>query len=515
VGGATGKPSRGRKKKERRTASRFARRDFDALGPLLDGAVEIVRNWTAASAGDRNRIFPAMEGVDLFKRLHEPLPERGRSAATLLRQVERDLIPFLRDSGNPRFFGYVQSPPSAAGIAGDLLASAFGQNLTSWRSAPAATEIERLVVDWLRQIVGLPTGAGGLLTSGGSMATFIAMSVARTTYAPADTVRGGLGQLGDRLMTLYVSDQVHMSVPRAAELLGLGTAAIRVLPTDRRFRLDPTALEKAITDDRKQGHIPFCVAATAGTVNTGAVDPLARIARITRRHGLWLHVDAAYGGPLGLSDHHRPLLAGIAQADSITLDPHKWLYAPMDTGCVLFRQGDAARPTFATSGDYATVFESGEREAYAFFDHGPELSRRWRALKVWLLMKYHGTSRLARRIEEDVELAHDLANRLQNADEIELLAPTETSIVCFRYVPVAWRQEPALPEERLDRLNQDLLLALQHGGRVYLSNARVKGRFALRACLTNFRTTRVHIEATVREVLAEGKRQAERVSPPA
>jgi glutamate/tyrosine decarboxylase-like PLP-dependent enzyme len=298
-------------------------------------------------------------------------------------------------------------------------------------------------------------------------------------------------------------------VPRAAELLGLGTAAIRVIPTDRRFRMDPTALDHAITDDKKQGHIPFCVTATAGTVNTGAVDPLARIARITRRHGLWLHVDAAYGGPLGLTDRHRPLLAGIAQADSVTLDPHKWLYAPMDTGCVLFRQADAARPTFSTAGAYATVFESGEREGYAFFDHGPELSRRWRALKVWLLMKYHGSRRLARRIEEDVELAHHLANRLQNADEIELLAPTETSIVCFRYVPVAWRHRGKLPEDKLDRLNEDLLLALQRGGRVYLSNARLHGRFALRACLTNFRTTRAHIETTVREVLAEGARQEE------
>ncbi len=498
-------------RKERRTASQFARRDFDALNDLLSGAVDLARRWTADSVGDRHPIFPDMAGVDLKKRLHEPLPARGRSAKSLLRQVERDLVPFLRDSGNPRFFGYVQSPPSAAGIAGDLLASAFGQNLTSWRSAPAATEIERLVIDWLRQIARLPAAAGGLLTSGGSMATFIALSVARTTHAPPETVRGGLGKLGRRLMTIYVSDQGHMSVPRAAELLGLGTGSIRIIPSDRRFRMDPTALDHAITEDKNNGHIPFCVTATAGTVNTGAIDPLARIARITHRHGLWLHVDAAYGGPLALSPRYRPLLAGLGQADSVTLDPHKWLYAPLDAGCVLFRDGNAARATYATAGDYATVFETGDREGYAFFDHGPELSRRWRALKVWMLFKYHGTQRLARRIEEEVELARHMAARLQNEEEIELLAPTETSIVSFRYVPVALRFETPPPEETLDRLNQELLLALQRGGRVYLSNARLGGHFALRACLINFRTTRAHVESTIREVLAEGRRQAKKM----
>ncbi len=343
------------------------------------------------------------------------------------------------------------------------------------------------------------------------MATFIALSVARTTHAPPETVRGGLGKLGRRLMTIYVSDQGHMSVPRAAELLGLGTGSIRIIPSDRRFRMDPTALDYAITEDKNNGHIPFCVTATAGTVNTGAIDPLARIARITHRQGLWLHVDAAYGGPLALSPRYRPLLAGLGQADSVTLDPHKWLYAPLDAGCVLFRDGNAARATYATAGDYATVFETGDREGYAFFDHGPELSRRWRALKVWMLFKYHGTQRLARRIEEEVELARHMAARLQNEEEIELLAPTETSIVSFRYVPVALRFEMPPPEETLDRLNQELLLALQRGGRVYLSNARLNGHFALRACLINFRTTRAHVESTIREVLAEGRRQAKKM----
>jgi glutamate/tyrosine decarboxylase-like PLP-dependent enzyme len=505
----TGKKSVPRRRPERRRASHFARRDYEALGTLLDGAVELVREWTMDSVAGRHPIFPDLAGGEPQARLWEPLPARGRSARSLLAQLKRDLLPFLRDSGNPRFFGYVQSPPSAAGVAADLIASALDQNLTSWRSAPAATEVERLVVDWLRQITGLPKNAGGILTSGGSLATFTALAVARSAKAPPATVRAGLGRLGDKLMTLYVSDEGHMSVPRAAQLLGLGTAAVRVIPTDDRFRLDPTALEKAILADRRRGHLPFCVVANAGSVNTGAIDPLGRVARIAHQHGLWLHVDAAYGGPLGLSPRHRPLVAGLAQADSITLDPHKWIYAPLDAGCVLFRDRDAPLPTFSTQGDYATIFETGERDSYAFFDHGAELSRRFRALKVWLILKYHGAERIGRRIAEEIDLARHLATRLQGHDETELLAPVETSIVCFRYVPPALRLGGDMTGGAVDELNERLLLATQKAGRVYFSNARLRGKFALRACLINFRTTRADVELAVDEVLTHGRRLAE------
>ena len=514
---------------ERRHSSRFSRRDFDALGTLLDGAVDLVRRWSTASAGGRASIFPALDGVDLQRSLAGPLPVRGRPARSLLAELERKVLPFLRDNGHPRFFGYVMSPPSAAGVAADLIASAVDQNVTAWRSSPAATELERLVVDWLRQIVGLPPDSGGLLTSGGSLANLTALAVARTRYAPPETVRGGLGQLGDSLMTVYASDQVHMSIPRAVQLLGLGTAALRTLPTDSRLRFDPTALEKAIESDRRQGNRPFCIVASAGTTATGALDPLERIARVARRHRLWLHVDAAYGGPLRLSPAHRSLLGGLGEADSVTLDPHKWLYAPLDVGCVLFRDFEAARASFASRGDYATVFESGARASFAFFDHGPELSRRFRALKVWLILKYHGTERIGRRIAEEMELARDLGGLLQRRDELELLAPVETSIVCFRYVPVEVRLAasagprrgrarrlvvnlPAAAEADLDHLNERLLRELQQEGQVYLSNARVRGRFALRACLINFRTTRADVRRLVDEVVKKGQEIAGRTS---
>ncbi len=482
----------------------FAARDRKALGSLLDGCVEMARRWSLDSAGGRRRIMPDVTAESIRRRLAGPLPRRGASARAILAAVRRDIVPFLRDNGSPRFLGYVMSPASSAGIAADLLTSAFDQNVTAWRSAPAATELERLVVDWMGRIVGLPRGAGGLLISGGSMATFTALAVARSMHAPADCERAGLGGLGRRRMTIYASEEIHMSVPRAAQLLGLGTGSLRTIPCDDSLRIDTAALEWAILADRRKGHLPFCIAASAGTVNTGAVDPLRPLARIARDHGLWLHVDAAYGGPLGLHPDGRRLLDGIGEADSVSLDPHKWLYAPLDVGCVLFRDANAPRRTFATHGEYAAVLSPGDRESYCFFDNGPELSRRFRALKVWMILKYHGTDRIARRLGEELALARYLGGLVTGHEELELLAPVETSIVCFRYAPAGARAKRA--RKQLDDLNREVVLSLQRSGAVYLTNARVKGRFALRACLVNFRTTRADMRTVVEEVVKTGRR---------
>jgi len=485
----------------------FAKHDLRAMDDLLDRAVDLARRWTAGAAGGRHRVMPDVAGVDLQELLREPPPRRGSSPEAILGELETKIMPYLRDNGHPRFFGYVMSPPSAAGIVADLIVSAIDQNLTAWRSAPGATEMERLVVDWLRRIVGLPDGAEGLLTSGGSMATFTALAVARDARSPEVTKRAGLGRLGNRLMTLYVSDEVHMSVLRAAELLGLGTEAVRVVPSDAAGRLRPAGVARAVDADRRSGHIPFCVVASAGTVNTGAIDPIARLAAVARKRGLWLHVDAAYGGPLGLCREFAGLRDALGRADSVALDPHKWLYAPLDAGCVLFRDPSAAARTFATHGEYAAVLEPGERESYKFFDHGPELSRRFRALKVWMILKYHGLDRIARRIREEVELARELGERVETHAETELLAPVASSIVCFRYRP---RRRGAAG---LDMLNKAILVALHARGKVYLSNARVKGRFALRACLVNFRTTRRDIRAVLSEVVRLGRRLSGPGSP--
>ncbi len=491
----------------RRRQPEFDRRDSKALGALLEGAVALARGWTRGSIEGRNPVFPDVRAPALKAMIEEDLPRRGTSAKTILSEVRRKILPYLRDNGNPRFFGYVMSSPSAAGIAADLIASAIDQNVTAWRSAPAATELELLVVDWLRRIVGLPAGAGGLLTSGGSMATFTALAAARSRHAPSETARGGMGLLGKRMMTLYVSTEGHMSIARAAHLLGLGTDSVRIVPADGRYRIDTEALDVAIRADKRLGHLPFCVAVSAGTVNTGAVDPLRRVARVARKHRLWMHVDAAYGGPLGLSDEHRHLLSGIREADSVTLDPHKWLYAPLDVGCILFKDPAAPLAAFPARGEYAAVLAPGRGESFAFFDRGPDLSRRFRALKVWMILKYHGAERIGRRIAEEVALASHLGDLLEAGEETELLAPVETSIVCFRYVPRVRRRKTG---KELDDLNERILLALQRAGRIYLTNARLRGRFALRACLMNFRTTEADVRQVVDEVVALGRRLAGR-----
>ncbi len=469
---------------------------------MLDDAVDLVRAWTRGSREARHPVFPDVTARRVRARIHGPLPRRASSAKAILAAVRTRILPSLRDNGHPRFFGYVMSPPSAPGVVADLITSAIDQNVTAWRSAPAATEVERVVIEWLRRIAGMPAGTGGILTSGGSMATFTALAAARARHQPEAAHRDGLGAIGRRLMTIYASEECHMSVPRAALLLGLGARAVRLVPVDARFRIDPRALDEAIVRDRRAGHLPFCVVASAGTVNTGAVDPLDAVGRIARRHRCWFHVDAAYGGPLRLARTHRARLDGIGSADSIALDPHKWLYAPLDAGCVLFRNPDTPRAAFPTPGDYARVIGAGDRESHIFFDSSPELSRRFRALKVWMILKYHGIDRIGRRIGEECRLARHLGAIVDRHDETELLAPVETGIVCFRYRPAGG----AGREDRIDAINERLLLALQRAGRVYLSNARIRGRFALRACLINFRTTRADLDEVLEEVVATGRK---------
>ncbi len=315
-------------------------------------------------------------------------------------------------------------------------------------------------------------------------------------------------------MTIYASEQVHMSIPKAADILGFGREQVRTVACDQRLRLDVRSLRERLQQDRRNGLEPFCVVASAGTVNSGAVDPLADIAEIAREFGIWFHVDGAYGAPASLDARKRHLFAGIERADSVSLDPHKWLYVPLDAGCLLFRDEAAARQAFtAGDADYIKVLEESPDESFAFWDYGTELSRRFRALKIWLTLRYYGVERLAAAISEDNSLAQYLAERVEQADDFELLAPVELSICCFRYAPKQLRErlaasaenEEAL-ERELDALNQRTMLAVQRGGEAYVSNATIHGTFALRACITNFRTTRDDIDRTLEIIRSAASR---------
>ena len=430
------------------------------------------------------------------------LSSEGRPLDQILNDC-RTIIDLSRHNGHPRFFGYVASPSTPVGAYADLIASALNANITCWRSGPAGTELERMVVRWLGALINYDRDAKGLLTSGGSMANMIALLIAHRRKSGVDTSRHGLWNSGPP-MTLYASEEVHLSIAKAADILGFGRDQVRVIPCDEQRRMRVDLLRQKIEADRREDLRPFCIVATAGTVNTGAVDPLMEIADVAAQFDLWCHVDGAYGAPGSLDERKKHLFAGLERADSVSLDPHKWLYVPVDAGCLLFRDTHAARAPFSTDeADYIKTHGYTDEEAFAFWDYGVELSRRFRALKVWMTLQYYGSRRIADAISEDIDLAAYLGEVVSNANDFELLAPVELSICCFRYVPGR-----SLSDAELDQLNERIMELVQKGGRAYLSNATVNGKFALRACITNFRTTKADIDETiaaVREAASSGR----------
>src|SRR5437762_3420193 len=334
---------------------------------------------------------------------------------SLLKVLRETIVPFSRQNAHPRMFGYVQSPGTPIGAFADLLASNLNANLTIWRSAPAPVELERLTINAIRQILGFRAEAGGLFVSGGSMANLAALAVARQTK---DYSSGRL--------RMYASSATHFSIAKAAALLGIGRENVRQVAVDERFRIRVDDLVAKITADLEAGYVPFCVIANAGTVNTGAVDPLVEIREIANRFQLWMHVDGSYGAFAVLTKSARELFAGIEQADSIALDPHKWLYLPVDVGCVIYRSPEIERAAFAHDAEYTRIIGEKADEAFAFWDYGPELSRRFRALKVWMLLKGVGLESLSEAIESNLACARYFESAARESDDFEMIAPVRS-----------------------------------------------------------------------------------------
>ena len=493
----------------------------EALQELAARAVGLVKEYFARVS--ESPVLTPTPATELDARFDAPLPAAPDSLDEMFADCRR-IFEGSRHSGHPRMFGYVASPATPVGAFADLIASALNQNVPAWRSAPSATHVEKTVVRWLAEMIDYADGAGGLLTSGGSMANLNALYVAHRTKSRANSGGDDEGRAGDvsqkglwrvaRPATVYVSDQTHMSLAKAADILGLGREQVRVVETDENFRMDVRRLREMIERDVRAGFEPCCVVANAGTVNTGAVDPLAEIARVAREHGLWFHIDGAYGALATVDPQKRSLFDGLGLADSVALDPHKWLYTPVDCGCLLFRDASRVRAAWAGSeADYIKIFEETDDEAFAFFDYGVELSRRFRALKIWLLLRYYGANRIASSIADDNALAAYFGASVEASEDFQLLAPVELSICCFRYVPpdarraleTAGEAERARVEAELDALNERVMRAVQRGGRAYVSNAVLRGRFSLRACVINFRTTRRDIELTL-EIIRDAAR---------
>lgn len=447
------------------------------------------------------RVFEPTTSAELRQALREPLPQEGTGFESLLAVFDSTIARFSRHNGHPRFFGYIASPGAPVAALAALLETTLNVNVTSWRSAPAATEIERLVIEWLKEMIGYPAGADGLLVSGGSMANFAALAAALAAKAPCNVARDGVAAAG-RTLCLYVSEDGHFSVSKAAAMLGLGERAVRSVPTDALLRLDTAALDRMIEEDLAAGHLPFCVVANAGTTATGAIDPIPEIAAIARRRNLWLHVDAAYGGFAALAPSARSLFAGIAEADSIALDPHKWLYLPVGCGCVLYKDPATAHAAFGHAADYIRTIGLENDEAYAFWDYGPELSRPFRALPFWMLMKSAGARALGEAVERNIGCARHFEALVKASADFEMLAPVTLSVFCFRYATPGYAGD-------LDALNERVLIEVQHEGSTYLSNARVRGRFALRGCVLNYRTTKRDMEIALDDVRRAALRVAE------
>ena len=430
---------------------------------------------------DDARAFPRVSGEQTREAFDEPLAQEGLHAAALdaLGKVME-----MSRAPSARFFGYVLGSGEPVAALGDLLASVLNQNVTAWRSAPAAVTIERQVVRWIAQALGCG-GMSGSLCGGGSSANLMALAMAREARLPAN-------EYGSQPGIVYVSSEAHMSMAKAMALLGLGRRNLRQVPVDEHFRMNVAALEAAIAEDRAAGHALIAVVASAGSVSTGAIDPLEQIGAICRAQGLWLHVDGAYGVPAALVAPEK--FCGLSVANSLSLDLHKWLYQPVDCGMLLFKDPSQARAAFSHTGEYARVLDPDPVEGFAFFEESLELSRRFRALKIWLSLRYHGLNAFRAAIRADLEHARQLADSIRSTPQLQLLAPVELSAVCFRYCESS---EGA----NLDKLNEAILRRVIENGRIYLSNAAVHGHFALRACFVNHRTRSADVAQIVPEVL--------------
>jgi aromatic-L-amino-acid/L-tryptophan decarboxylase len=451
---------------------------------MLEPSADEIRAWSnsvtqfvtdyLSEVRDRP-VYRQTSSREIRSGLDSKLPIKGTDFDSLLKIFGDKIVPFSRQNAHPRMFGYVQSPGTPIGAFADLLASTLNANLTIWRSAPAPVELERLTIDWIRQILGFNPEAGGLFVSGGSMANLAALAAARQTK------QDSLGRL-----RIYASSATHFSIAKAAALLGIGRENVRYVAVGDRFKMRVDDLIAKIDADLGAGYAPFCVVGNAGTVDTGAVDPLLDIREVANRFHLWMHVDGSYGAFATLAQSARKLFVGMEQADSIALDPHKWLYLPVDVGCVIYRNPETARATFGHEAEYTRMFGEEADEAFVCWDYGPELSRRFRALKVWMLLKGVGLHRLSEAIESNLACARHLQSMVQASDDFEMVAPVELSIFCFRHVPAQLRNQPP---EVIDAFNERLLVALQRDGSSYLSNATLDGRFALRGCVLNYRTT--------------------------
>ena len=423
-----------------------------------------------------------------------PLPQIGIPAGDIVQEATDLLFNHSLFNGHPRFLAYITSSAAPIGAFADMLASAVNPNVGAWSISPIATELEAETVRWIAELLGYPTNCGGILGSGGNVANFIGFLVARKAKSNWDVRTAGMSDHNNGQLRVYCSAETHTWIEKATDQYGLGPDAIRWIPMTDQLKMDMEILEKTIEQDKANGDMPFLVVGTAGSTALGSIDDLPRIAEICREHNLWFHVDAAYGGFAAALPDAPPELLGLREADSVAIDPHKWLYTPLEAGCTLVRNQQAMADTFSYHPSYYKFDDTSEGLPLNYYEIGPQNSRGFRALKVWMALRQAGKNGYQRMIAEDIHLAKTLYQLVDEAPDLE--AHTHSlSITTFRYVPLDLNLSNDEREAYLNRLNTELLTDLQDSGEAYISNAVLGDKYLLRSCIVNFRTSMKDIEA--------------------
>jgi aromatic-L-amino-acid decarboxylase len=436
-------------------------------------------------------VLAQVEPGQLRSQLPSSPPERGEPMSEILADVGRLVVPALTHWNHPSFFAYFATSASAPGILGELLSAAFDAKGMLWRTSPASTELEEVALDWLRQLMGLPEEFGGVIYDTASVATMHAVAAAREALNLGIREDGMSGRPNLPLLCLYASEHAHSSVEKSLIALGLGQRSLRKVPADAEFRMDAVALARMIEDDRRAGFLPFCVIATVGTTSMTSIDPVPAIADVCEREDLWLHVDAAYAGSAAVVPELRHVLAGCERADSFVTNPHKWLFTPFDLSALYCRRLDVLRRAFTLTPEYLRAPEAGDVRNGS--DYGVQLGRRFRALKLWMILRYFGHEGLAARIREHCRLAREFAGWVEESAGWELLAPVPFSVVCFRACPAVEGETEDARAARLDALNERLMNAANANGEIFLSHTKLNGIFTLRLAVGNIRTEERHI----------------------
>ncbi len=445
-------------------------------------------DWIAdyLAHGERYAVLSRVTPGEIRAQLPPAPPQEPEAMAAILEDFDRVIMPGITHWNHPSFFAYFSISSSGPGILGELLTAALDVNGMLWKTSPSATELEESTLDWLRQMIGLPAEFRGVITDTASMSSLIAIAAAREALDLEIREKGLAGRPELPRLRVYTSEQAHSSIEKGALTLGIGQQNVRKIATDTAFRMMPEALERAVAEDLEAGYRPFCVAATVGTTSTTSIDPVPEIAAICRRHGLWLHVDGAYGGMAAVDPAMRHVLDGCEQADSLVVNPHKWLFTPIDCSALYVRRPEIVTRAFSLVPEY---LRTGVDDVTNYMDWGVQLGRRFRALKLWMVMRYFGHQGLAALIHRHIDLGQRFAAWVDAAPEFERLAPAPFSTVCFRAHPRGMDDETAL-----QRLNSDLLDAVNAGGKIFISHTSLRGKYALRLAIGNIRTQERHVK---------------------